>query len=62
MFPTNIYRTDSNLIILGASVRELYINSSKNAGYTILRAPTAHQTSNLHALGGTLLFFLYTPV
>lgn len=30
MFPTNNYRTDSDLIILSASVRELHIISSKD--------------------------------
>jgi len=62
MFPTNNYRTDSDLIILGASVRELHIISSKDAGSLILRALTAHQTPTLQSLGGTLLFCLYIPV
>jgi len=62
MFPTNNYRTDSDLIILGASIRELYIISSKDTGSLILRALTAHQTPTLQSLGGTLLFRLYIPV
>jgi hypothetical protein len=61
MFPTYNYRTDSNLIILGASVLEIYIISLKDADTMILRALTAHQSPTLQPLGGTFLFCLYIP-
>lgn len=47
MFPTNNYRTDSDLLILVALVRELYIISSKDASSLILRALAAHQAPTL---------------
>jgi hypothetical protein len=62
MFPTNNYRTDSDLLILVALVRELYIISSKDASSLILRALAAHQAPTLQWLGGTLLFCVYIPV
>jgi hypothetical protein len=51
--PTNNDRQDSNVEFKEATVRVLFVGSSKNTGHMVLRALAAHQTPNLTACKGT---------